>query len=166
MRNVRAVAWAACLILLVTASLSASAADKDRTLIMVAGKVNYDAAGQTVAFLEKNGITVKHVLGPEFAKYKTARHMVIIGSPGEGEGIGEILKQALTAQEIAWLSEEGNNRMHQKSDVWGKGQRIIIFAGYNARGAELARRDNRDEWWMGIAGWFDIELDQKTIYGY
>jgi hypothetical protein len=164
MRRIMTAAW---MVIFILSSVFLSAASaEEKNLIVVAGKANYDTAGSSMAFMEKNGIHVKHVSGSEFAKYKTAKYMVIIGSPGEGEGIGEILKEVLKADEIAWLSEEGNNRMYQKNDVWSKDQSIVVFAGYNGRGAELARRDNRDEWWIQIAGWFDIELDQKTIYGY
>lgn len=165
MKIIKVAVLAAVLALVCLAPLGAASAE-ERSLVVVAGKANYDTAGSWVTFLEKNGILVKHVLGTDFEKNRTAKYMVIIGSPDETGGIGEILKKALTASEIAWLREEGNNRMYQKDDVWAKGQSIIVFSGQNQRGAELARLDSKEEWWLPIAGWFDVELDQKTIYGY
>jgi hypothetical protein len=165
MKCVRVAVWMAGLILFFLAPLSVSSAEV-KSLIVVAGKVNYDTARSWVNFLEKEGISVKHVSASEFAAYKSTKYLVVIGSPDEGGGIGEILKEALTAKELAWLREEGNNRMYLKDDVWAKGQSIIVFAGHNQRGAELARLDSKEEWWLQIAGWFDVELDPRAIYGY
>ena len=46
-----------------------------------------------------------------------------------------------------------------KSDVWSKGQEVIVYTGAGDKGVETARKANRAEWMDVIFGWYGIEAD-------
>jgi hypothetical protein len=89
-----------------------------------------------------------------------------MGSPGEAGGMGGIVKEALSPQETEWVSQQGNRKMYIKSKVWAEGQSVIVFAGWDQKAVESARKESQKSWWTQISSWFDIEVDSKTLLGY
>jgi hypothetical protein len=57
------------------------------------------------------------------------------------------------------MNQAGSSAMYVKSDVWGKGQEVIVFTGAGDKGVETARKGNRSEWMDIIFGWFGVESD-------
>jgi hypothetical protein len=131
-------------------------------LVVVAGDDNFDDASPWVNFLAEKGITIVHVLPEDFQKAKQEKYIVILGGPRDADEIGAvILKEILNPEELRSVEAEGP-RMIVKSDVWSKGQEVIVFAGKSQQEVTQARKSNRAAWWPKIAGWFGIAETVKT----
>jgi len=147
-------------------SLALASMAMAQNLIVVANKDTYQAAQKWVDFLIAQELPLKHVTPGEFANYKKEQYIVFMGSVDEAGGIRELLKEALSDKEFQSISKEGNKEMYIKSDVWGEGQEVIIFAGSNRAAAEAARKGNKEEWWNEISIWFEIEEGGPALHGY
>jgi hypothetical protein len=126
-------------------------------LIVVATKATQQASQNWVSFLESNEVPLKLVTPQEFSKHKQKRYVVLMGGVDEPDGIKELVKEALTGEEMQWLSHEGNGKMYVKSGVWEAEQRVIIFSGSNRKAADEARKATKDNWFDMLSDWFDIE---------
>jgi len=56
--------------------------------------------------------------------------------------------------------------MFIKTDLWTKGQNVILYAGKDQLAIEIARKGNRGIWWPKIAGWFGLEIKDIDVRGY
>jgi hypothetical protein len=126
-------------------------------LIVVATKATQQASLNWVSFLESNEVPLKLVTPQEFSKHKQKKYIILMGGVDEPEGIRELVKEALSGEEMQWVSHEGNGKMYVKSGVWKEGQRVIIFAGSNRKAADEARKSTKDNWFDLLSDWFDIE---------
>ena len=131
-------------------------------LVVVANDENFENASPWVNFLDEKGITINHILPKDFSKVKQEKYIVIMGGPKDADEIGTvILKEALSPDEAKAVETEGQ-KMITKSDLWEKGQEVIIFAGKGQQEVYQARKSNREIWWPRIAGWFGVEQTLKT----
>lgn len=157
----RGVSVLAALLIVVGAIISPVAYGQGgASLNVVANQANFGAASPWVKFLEEKGVQVKYVAPKDFAKAKAEKFVVVMGGPKDADEIGKVVAQALSPEEAKQI--EGAGATIVKSDVWGKDQNVIFFAGMNAQAVEEARKNNRETWWPKIAGWFDIEEGQKA----
>lgn len=145
---------------------SYTAMAQESKLIVVANKATYQEAQEWVDFLVSKEVPVQHVTPSDFAKYKKQKYIVIMAGMDEAEGIADIVKEVLSADEFKWLSEEGNRRMYIKADVWAERQSILLFGGSSRSAAESARKASKEDWYNYICDWFDIEQDATALYGY
>ncbi len=139
---------------------------EDKRLVMIASESTYKAAQEWTEFLYNNDVPYKHVTVAEFPNVKRSKYIVVMGSPNEAGGIGEIVKEALSPQETDWVSQQGNRKMYIKSNIWAEGQSVIVFAGWDQKAVESVRKESQKSWWTQISSWFDIEVDLKTLLGY
>jgi hypothetical protein len=95
----------------------------------------------------------------DLAGFKNAPYVVVMGGMDEDQGIKPLVEKALSKSELDRINMAGSSAMYVKSDVWSKGQEVIIFVGASGTGAETARKGNRSEWMDMIFGWFGIESD-------
>ena len=144
---------------------SAAALAAGQELLVVANKPTFQAAQKWVDFLTTKGITVKHVEPSQFGANKGAPYMVVMGGVAE-PGMGDLIKEAVGAQEFASLGKAGAGKMYTRSNVWGQGQNVLVFAGSDPEAAAKARADARDEWMGMLADWFGLELGGPTMHGY
>jgi len=149
--------------------------EEQPNLIVVAGKETYKLAEGIIQFMESRGVPVLHLIASEFNGYQTDKekpdyrkeeYIVILGGPNEPNGIGDIIKEVLTPEEVEWVSQPGNRKMYIKGDVWRKGQNLIIFAGSNKEAVKSAMVNTKDNWWVIISNWFDVEIEFEIIWGY
>ena len=77
----------------------------------------------------------------------------------EAGGIKPLAEKALSKSEFDKMNMPGSSAMFVKSDVWSKGQEVIVFTGAGDKGVETARKGNRAEWMDVIFGWFGIEAE-------
>jgi len=149
--------------------------EEQPNLLVVADKETYKLAEGVIQFMEGRNVPILHVTASEFNEYKTNKekpdyrkeeYIVIVGSPNEPNGIGDIVKEVLTQEEQEWVSKVGNKKMYLKADKWSKGQYILVFAGYDRSASYRVLVNNKDKWWGYISSWFDIELTHEELYGY
>ena len=152
-------------IMALSLTLSPMAALGQDQLIVVATKQTYQAAQRWVDFLTTKGIVPKNVEPSQFGQYKQSEYIAVMGGVDEA-GIKELVKEAVGDQELAALSQKGAGKMYVKSNVWGPGQNVVIFAGSDAQAAEKARVDAKDEWMGLFADWFGLEMGGPSLKGY
>jgi hypothetical protein len=133
----------------------ASAAD----LIAVATQATFAKAADWSKFLDSKNIPVKNVVPSDLAAFKDAPYVVLMGGLDEAGGIKPLAEKALSKSEFERMNMPGSSAMYVKSDVWSKGQEVIIFVGASGTGAETARKGNRAEWIDIIFNWFGVEVE-------
>lgn len=133
----------------------ASAAD----LIVVATPASFAKAADWAKFLDSKNIPVKNVAPSDLAGFKDAPYVVLLGAMDEAGGIKPLAEKALSKSEFEKMNQAGSSAMFVKSNVWGKGQEVIVFTGASDKGVESARKGNRAEWMDVIFTWFGIESD-------
>jgi len=134
------------------------------SLAILANDGNYQLASAWVKFLEEKGVQVKRLTPKEAAKVKGEKYVVIMGGPKDSDDIGRLVAEALGPEDSKAI--ENGPKIVIKSGLWNKGQNVILFAGKDQLGVEMARRSNRDTWWPQIASWFDIEIETQKKGGY
>jgi hypothetical protein len=149
---------------LALSSTAALAAGQE--LVVVANKPTFQAAQKWVDFLTTKGLTVKHVEPSQFGANKGAPYMVVMGGVAEPGGISDLIKEAVGAQDFAALAKPGAGKMFVRSNVWGQGQNVLVFAGSDPEAAAKARADAREEWMGMLADWFGLELGGPSLHGY
>ena len=141
---------------------AAAAAD----LLVVASKSTQQSSQNWIGFLKTSEVPFKLVTPQEFANYKQEKYIFLLGGMDETDGIAGLVKEALTKDEIQWLTQAGNGKMYVKSDVWAAGQRVIIVAGSDLKTAEEARKASRDQWFGMLTNWFDLEQGPGGLHAY
>ena len=126
-------------------------------LVVVATKDSFAKAADWTKFLDSKDIPVKNVAPSNLAGFKDAPYVVLLGAMDEAGGIKPLLEKALIKAEFDQMNQPGSSAMFVKSDVWKKGQEIVIFTGAGDKGVETARKANRGEWMDVILGWFGID---------
>lgn len=143
-----------------------SMAQEKRQLIVVANDPSYELASAWVNFLNTESVPFKRIKPNDFEKYKNEKNIVILGGPNEPEGVGEIVKQALTKEEQDYFSEEGRFRMYIKYNVWAPEQNVMIFAGSDRQAAAKARQVSRQKWIPIFNDWLGIDISETGIIAY
>lgn len=126
-------------------------------LVVVATPESYAKAADWAKFLDSKEIKIKNVAPSNLAAFKDAPYVVLLGPLDEAGGIKPLVEKALIKAEFDRMNMPGSSAMFVKSDVWGKGQEVIIFTGAGDKGVETARKANRGEWMDVIFGWFGME---------
>ncbi len=134
----------------------ASAADE---LVVVATPASLAKAADWTKFLGSKNIPIKNVAPSNLAAFKDALHVVLLGPLDEAGGIKPLCEKALSKSEFERMNQAGSSAMYVKSDVWKKGQEVIVFTGAGDKGVETARKGNRAEWMDIILGWYGMEAE-------
>ncbi len=134
----------------------ASAADE---LVVVATPESYAKAADWQKFLTSKNIPLKNVAPSDVAAFKDAQRVVLLGPLDEPNGIKPLVEKALIKAEFEKMNQPGSSAMFVKSDVWSKGQEVIVYTGMGDKGVETARKANRAEWIDVIFGWYGLEAD-------
>lgn len=137
-----------------------------RQLIVVANDQSFDLASAWVNFLKNESVPFTRIMPSDFEKYKNEKNIVILGGPTEPDGVGEIVKQALTKEEQDYVSEEGRFKMYIKYNVWAKEQNVMIFAGSDSKTAAKARTVSRQKWIPIFNDWLGIDISETGILAY
>jgi hypothetical protein len=163
------VKWVVIVLVGITVCLAlshGSRAQEVRQLIVVANDQSYELASAWVNFLKNESVPFTRIMPSDFEKYKKEKNIVILGGPNEPDGVGAIVKQALTKEEQDYMSEEGRFRMYVKNDVWAPGQNVMVFAGSDSKAAAKARTVSRQKW-IGIFNeWLGIDISEAGIVAY
>jgi len=135
-------------------------------LIVVTNEANYEKDKDVINFIATRGVNIERVRPADFEKYKAEKYILVLGGPGEGEGLGDIVKQLLSADEVNFVSQMGNKELYLKTDKYSSGQQIIVIAGCDADATFRQFVNSKDKWWGYISSWFNIELSHDEVYGY
>lgn len=112
-------------------------------ITVLANSVDYNLASGFFGFLENNGIEVTRTIGSEFNRYKDSKFIVILGGPDAYNGVGDIVSGVITDREAENIREEGSGKMIVKTNVWRKGQVVMILAGSNREMTQEACEENK-----------------------
>jgi hypothetical protein len=135
--------------------------------VIVANPDTYEMAKiGIIKFLEGGNVRVVRVGASEFENYKSEPYIIFLGGPNEPEGIGDLIKELLTPEELAKASEAGNEKMFIKDGKWAKDQYVMVFAGADKNAVRNAIKKSREQWSEYLASWFDIRLSITDIIGY
>jgi hypothetical protein len=126
-------------------------------LVVVATPATFAKQADWAKFLESKNIPIKNVAPSNLAGFKDAQYVVLMGGMDEADGIKPLAEKALSKSELERMNMAGSSAMYVKSDVWGKGQEVIVFIGASDKGVETARKGNRAEWMDMIFNWFGVE---------
>ncbi len=151
--------------------VSATGPSKETTkekgkLIIVTNTINYELDKDVINFIATRGVAIERVSPADFEKYKTEKYILVLGGPGESEGLGDIVKQLLSADEVSFVNQMGNKELYLKTDKFSPGQQIIVIAGCDADATFRQFVNSKDKWWGYISSWFNIELSHDEVYGY
>jgi hypothetical protein len=141
----------------------ASAADN---LVVIATDAAWKNAEKWVGFLQSKQVPLKHVTPKDFATAKNEKFLVLMGGMDEADGIKAIATEALTPDEVKWVSEGGHGKMFEKADTWAAGQKVILFVGSDWPAAETARVDSRPDWSEAFGEWFDLDMGAGVFHAY
>jgi hypothetical protein len=165
----KSVKWVAGILVGVAVCLGipyGSGAQEKRQLIVVANDPSYELASAWVNFLKDESVPFTRIMPSDFEKYKKEKNIVILGGPTEPDGVGEIVKQALTKEEQDYVSEEGRFRMYIKYNVWAPEQNVMVFAGSDRQAASKARQVSRQKWIPIFNDWLGIDISETGIIAY
>jgi hypothetical protein len=143
-----------------------SGAQEVRQLIVVANDQSYELASPWVNFLKTESVPFTRIQPSDFEKYKKEKNIVILGGPTEPDGVGEIVKQALTKEEQDYFREEGRFRMYIKYNIWAPEQNVMVFAGSDSKAAAKARTVSRQKWIPVFNDWLGIDISETGIIAY
>jgi len=142
-----------------------AAKEKDK-LIVITNEANYERSKDVVNFIATRGITIERIAPADFEKYKTEKYILILGGPNDDEGLGDVVKQVLTADEVSFVSQTGNKNLYLKLNKWSEKQNMLVIAGYDPDATFREFVNSKDKWWGYISSWFNIELSHDEVYGY
>ena len=126
-----------------------------RDLVVVATKATQKASLDWLSFLESKEIPVKLVTPDSFSDIKEELYIVVIGDIKSSKEIADIAKDALTADEVNSIQNEG--KMFYKPQAWNVGQKVILILGPDQDAVKKARMSTQEEWYEMLKEWFDIE---------
>lgn len=84
----------------------------------------------------------------------------------EADGIKPLVEKALSKSEFAQMNKPGSSAMYVKSDVWGKGQEVIIITGAGDKGVETARKGNRRNGWISSSVGLELRTRRRAKAGH
>jgi|GEM_PF-5143163 hypothetical protein len=112
-------------------------------VVVVANSIDYQLAQDFFDFLRDKGIEVLHLNASEFPKYKNEKFIIILGGHRAYAGVGEIAGQVLLPEERSSIEIAGNKKLFFKTNIWSKGQVVIVIAGSNRHQTRQAHNENR-----------------------
>ena len=100
-------------------------------VVIVANPIDLNLSSDFVGYLEGKGAEVVKASLVDFDSYRDAQSIILLGGPDALEGIGNLTRQALTAEEQAFLRREGNRAMFVHENPWhpGTGRAVAVLAG-------------------------------------
>jgi hypothetical protein len=135
---------------------SASAAQTEESLILVAAKDSRVKAQTWIDFLKRYDLTVEHFVLSELETVKSHDFIAIMGGLNE-TGFKDLLAGIIGEAELASLEAKEAKKMFLKENVWKPGQKVLIFAGNDVESAVAARSESKEEWMEYLTEWFDLE---------
>lgn len=106
-------------------------------VVVLANSIDYSGAQDFFGFLKNKGLEVNHITAEEFPQYKNEKFIILLGGHRAYEGVGDIVGQVLLPKEKNYLEHQGNRKLFVKTNIWRKGQVVLVIAGYNR---ELTRQ--------------------------
>lgn len=98
-------------------------------IVVVANSIDYANAVDFVNALDSKGRPVLYVAPEELDAHNLEKFIIILGGPDAPEGIGVQVRGLLSEKEQFQIREKGNRQMFVKTNVWRKGQVVMIIAG-------------------------------------
>ncbi len=135
-------------------------------LIIVTNAANYELDKDVINFIATRGVPIERVSPADFEKYKTEKYILVLGGPNDGDGLGGIVKELLSADEVNYVNQMGNRKLCLKTNKWSGDQYVLVIAGYDADATFRELVNGKDKWWGYISSWFNIELSHDEVYGY
>ena len=129
-------------------------------LLIVSTKSTQQLAQRWLSFLKTKEIDFKVIEPSEFGDNKTAGYIIVYGSMDEDKAMQGLIKDALSPQELDWISKGDKGNLFFKSDVWDSGQQVMVITGSSQSAAEKTRIAYKDDWLDTLIEWFDLEVSE------
>ncbi|MEE8167322.1 MAG: PGF-pre-PGF domain-containing protein [Candidatus Hydrothermarchaeales archaeon] len=100
-----------------------------KQLVLLANSIDLNLSSNFMSVLRSEGIEITYTTPSDFSEHNTSKFIVILGGPDAYEGVGEIVKQLLSESEQEYLRVKSNRRMYVKTNVWARGQVVMVVAG-------------------------------------
>lgn len=126
-----------------TQRFAAEKAQKKLGVTILANAIDSGMAEDFFGFLKNKGMTVRRSNASQFDQYKNEKFIIMLGGPDAYNGVGDIVSEVITAREAEEIREEGNREMIVKTNVWMKGQVVVILAGSNREMTREAWDENK-----------------------
>ena len=135
----------------------------DQQLTIFADAIGAETAAELAGFLKKKGLIPEMV--SLTAVVKTAPVLLIFGSTKpDGAAAGlmtEALKDGLAATQADLYSG-----LIVRQHVWAKDQLLLLFIGHSPLAIKNAVADSREVWNDVLGSRFEVQLSEKSLYGY
>jgi len=119
-------------------------------LVIAANTIDYPLAKEFLDVLKTTNLDIIYANPQTFESYKNEKLILILGGPDAPEGMGEIAKKYLTAEEQEFLRTKGSRKMFIKTASTNEtnasvqqGQKLILLAGSDRQETKKAHEENR-----------------------
>jgi plastocyanin len=159
-----AMKWGIIIFLVIAFAASAQAEEEAKPrIVLLANDIDYELAQDFFGFLGNKGMEVTRVTAENFEANKKEKFIVILGGPDAYDGVGEIVRQALSEEEEEYLRAKGNRKMYVKTNVWHKGQVVHVIAGSDRNETKKAHEEEREKLDRNVKG---AVANQVKIQGF
>ncbi len=114
-------------------------------IVVVANSIDYENADPFIDHMDSRGRPVLHITAQDLDAHNQEKFVVILGGPDAPEGIGTQVQELLSEKDMEFIREKrGNKKMFVKTNVWRKGQVVMIIAGNHRTDTKSAMNENKD----------------------
>ena len=114
-----------------------------RKVTLLANSIDYNLSGELRGHLKSNGMDIIYTTPENFSDYTDSKFIVILGGPDAYDGVGEVVQGILDESEQAFLRVHGNRKMYIKTNVWKRGQVVMVIAGSDREETRKAGEENK-----------------------
>ena len=130
------------LALLILVPILASAGSR---IVVVANSIDLANARDFVKSLDSQGRPVLRITAQQLDAHNLEKFIVILGGPDAPDGVGVQVQALLSEKDRAFLREKrGNKKMFIKTNVWRKGQIVLVIAGNHRNDTKTALVENEN----------------------
>ena len=147
------------LIILIAIPLCVSAGQR---IVVMANSIDYANSAEFVNYLDSKGRPVLHIAAKDLDAHNQEKFIVILGGPSAPEGIGPQVMPLISKKDVGFLNTPGNKRMFIKTNVWRKGQIVLIIAGNHRNNTKEAMSENQADVLSELTEDRSIALSQNT----
>jgi hypothetical protein len=113
-----------------------------KRIVVLANSIDKNLCEGTLDSIEN--MEIIYAIPDDFENYKNEENILIIGGPQAYEGVGEIVKEALSGEEENSIIGGVNEGLFIKKDVWKSGQSVFIAGGKDRVETKRILKENKN----------------------
>lgn len=135
----------------------------DQRLMIFTDAIGAETAAELAGFLKKKELSPEMVSSTTVVK--TAPVLLLFGSTKPGGAAAGLMTEALK-DGLAETQADMYSGLIVRQHVWAKDQLLLMFIGHNPRAIKNAVADSRENWNDVLGSRFEVQLSEKSFYGY